>query len=340
MLRLIGFIFVLAIAAGGYVYYDFKMASRWASPEDADGLTFPEYLNGLSGRIAALTGSASASGLPTKLADMLPKPPDGWTVRPTVAEDVNGFLPKNEKKADKAALEYIRQMAVADQGKGVEAVALTYEKGDRKVLINAVRYPNLIFTSFEAIEQRTKLQTVGAKFQDTEFMTVRGLDVTEDLLPEGFRGRYFMADVGAQIHLRVLVAKRTSDEDLVPFFETLHVKAMNAGVIDKQEGLGEVPVVVLASGLDDTGREAYLAAVAARKAEVAARREAERVAAEAKATEAAQKATGSGILDGLFGAAEEAAPAEETKPTAKKPECVTDKKSGTKRCSVEAAAEE
>ena len=97
-------------------------------------------------------------------------------------------------------------------------------------------------------------------------MTVRGLDVTEDLLPEGFRGRLFLADVGAQIHLRVLAPKRMKDEDLVPFFETLHVKAMNADVIDKVEGLGEVPVIVLASALDDTERDAYHADRATRAA--------------------------------------------------------------------------
>ena len=68
-----------------------------------------------------------------------------------------------------------------------------------------------------------------------------------------------MADVGAQIHIRVLVPKRMKEAELVAFFETLHVKAMNASVVDNVEGLGDVPVIVLASALTDEDREAYLA---------------------------------------------------------------------------------
>jgi hypothetical protein len=339
VLRLIGFLFMLAITAGGYMYFDFKMASRWASETDADGLTVTEYLGGLSGRLAGLAGSGSTSGLPTKLADMLPKPPEGWTVRPTLAEDVDGFLPKSEKNAEPSAIEYIRAMAVADQGNGVEAVAMTYEKGDRKVVIKAMRYPNVIFTSPTAMDQREELQMTAAAFRGTEFMTVRGLDVSEDLLPEGFRGRYFLADAGAQIHLRILAPKRTKDKELLPFFETLHVKAMNASVIDKEEGLGEVPVIVLASALDEASRAAYVAGVAERAADRAGQREKERAAAEAKVAEVAAQTTGGGLFDGLFGGGTEAAPEEAPKPAAAKAECSTDA-NGTKRCTVEGAAEE
>jgi hypothetical protein len=329
---------VLAVAAGGYMYYDFRMASRWASAEDKDGLTVAEYLDGLSGRVKRLAGSGTTSGLPTKLADMLPKPPEGWTVRPAVAEDVEGFLPKSEKKADKAALAYVKAVAEADQGRGVEAVALTYEKGSRKVLVKAVRYPNVIFTSQNAPEQREELQATRARFRGTEFMTVRGLDVTEDLLPEGFRGRFFLADVGAQIQLQVLAPKRTSDKELIPFFETLHVKAMNASVVDRQEGLGEVPVIVLASALDDAGREAYVADVAARAAAEMSRYAEARSQAEARAAEDAAAGTGIGILDSLFGKSAEAAPEEAAEPQPAKAECTTDMK-GKKTCVVGTAEE-
>ena len=224
---------------------------------------------------------------------------------------------------------------------GTEVAALTYEKGDRKLIIKAVRYPNIIFTSFMAMQQRMELQMKTAEFRGTEFATVRGLDVTEDLLPEGFRGRMFFADVGAQIHLRILAPKRMSDEDLVPFLETLHVKAMNAGVIDKVEGLGEVPVIVLASALDEAERDAYLADVAAREAEEATKAAAELAKAEAaQATEtpAEDAASGGGFLSGLFGggASDEAAadaPAEKSA----KVGCTTGK-DGVKRCTVESAA--
>lgn len=340
MIRLIGSLVMLAITAGGYMFFDYKMSARWASSEDADGLTFTEYLSGLSGRISSLGGSASASGLPTRLADMMPKAPEGWTVRPAVPEDAEGFLPKERKKVDKKSLAYVQKTASAESGKGVEAVALTYEKGDRKVIIKATRYPNIIFTSFMAMQQRFELQMMSAQFRGTEFMTVRGLDVSEDLLPEGFRGRYFMADVGAQIHLRVLVPKRMADKDVVPFFETLHVKAMNASVIDKREGLGEVPVIVLASELDEAARAAYVASLAEREAEEATKSQDALTEAEAKAAEeAATEKTGGSLMDRLFGSEDEAA-SEAEAGTGKTEITCTKDKNGVKRCTVEQTVEE
>jgi hypothetical protein len=337
VIRLVGFLVMLVITAGGYLYLDYRMASRWASAEGADGLTVGEYLSGLTGRMAGLGGANAASGMPTGLAEMLPKAPEGWTVRATLAEDAKGFLPKSEKKADKKALSYVRETAKADQGKGLDSVALTYEKADRKVIVKAVRYPNIIFTGLMAMQQRFELQMRAVEFHGTEFMTVRGLDVTEDLLPDGFRGRLFIADVGAQIHLRILAPKRMTDKELVPFFETLHVRAMNASVIDKQEGLGEVPVIVLASALDEAARDAYVASLAEREAETARKDQAAQAEAEAQAQAAAVAGSdakdGGGLLDGFFGGGEEAAPAEEATPAASKTECKKSK-DGVKRCKV------
>lgn len=336
MFRLIGFLVMFTATAGGYMFFDYKMSARWSGREDAEGLTFTEYLSGLSGRVAGLGGSAAAAGLPTRVADMLPKPPEGWTVRPTEAADVEGFLPKSRSKADKEAVAAVTKVGQTDAGSGTEVAALTYEKGDRKVVIKAIRYPNIIFTSFAAMQQRMELQMASAQFRGTEFMTVRGLDVTEDLLPEGFRGRYFLADVGAQIHLRILAPKRMTDEDLVPFFETLHVKALNADVIDKVEGLGDVPVIVLASALDEAEREAYLADIAAREAEAAAQEAERQSEAEAAQTAAPVEKKSGGFL-GLFGGGEEepADDAVETTGSASKVSCSTGK-DGVKRCSVAA----
>lgn len=333
MFRLLGFLFMICLTAGGYMFVDYKMSARWSGREDADGLTFTEYLSGLSGRIAGLSGSAAASGLPTRLADMLPKPPEGWKVRPVEAADIDGFLPKNDRKADRDALAALRQMAEAEDG--AEVAALTYEKGDRKLIVKATRYPNIIFTSFMAMQQRMELQMMTAQFRGTEFGTIRGLDVTEDLLPEGFRGRLFFADVGAQIHLRILAPKRMQDEDLLPFFETLHVKAMNAGVIDKVEGLGDVPVIVLASALDDTGRDAYLADVAARATEEAQRHAADQAEAETAQAAAPPSEEGGGFIGSLFGGNEEPA-AEPAAEAAPRIDCNTGK-DGVKRCTVSGA---
>lgn len=291
-----GFVVMLVVGVGGFMAIDFNMSKRWASKEDAEGLTFAEYLGGFSERIASVTGSTGSSGLPTALADMMPKAPEGWTVRPTVAEDVAGFMPKKRSGGSREAREAVEKIASAKGGGGTEVVVLTYEKGERRVVIKAVRYPNVIFTSFMAMQQRFELQMQSAEFTGTQFMTVRGLDVTEDLLPDGMRARLFLADVGAQIHLRVLASERMKDADMVPFFQTLNVKAMNASVVDKQEGLGDVPVIVLASVLDEATRAAYEADLAAREAEAAARSAEERKLAEAEAAaaeaEAAKDATG------------------------------------------------
>jgi hypothetical protein len=330
--RLLGFLVLLGLGVGGFMAVDYNLNARKTGGEDGKGQTFDEYLNGFTDRIAGLVGGSGSSGLPTKLADMLPKPPEGWTVRPTVAEDVEPFLPKNRKKAAKDALKYVADLAVGDDGRSAETVLLAYEKGDRRVLIKAVRYPNSLFSSKESTQRRLDLQARSAQYRGTEFMTVRGLDVTEDLLPEGFRGRYFLANVGAQIHLQVLATRRMSDEELVPFFQTLHVKAMNASVVDKTEGLGDVPVVVVVSALDDAQREIYLADIAARRAEDAARREDRQKALDAQVmAEEAEDAAAGGFLSGLFGGGEskpEAAPEE-----VKIVEC--DKvKDGGKRCSI------
>ena len=337
MFRLIGFLVMFTATAGGYLFFDYKMSARWSGGDDAEGLTFTEYLSGLSGRVSGLTGNAGSTGLPTKLADMLPKPPDGWTVRPTDPKDIQGFLPKSAESADKKAVEAVTQVGTANSGSGTEVALLTYEKGDRKVVIRAVRYPNIIFTSFAAMQQRMELRMMSAQFRGTEFASVRGLDVTEDLLPDGFRGRYFLADVGAQIHLRILAPKRMSDEDLLPFLQTLHVKAMNAGVIDKVEGLGDVPVIVLASALDAAGREAYLADLAAREAGEAAKVAEEQAGAEAAEAEAPVAEESGGFFGGLFGTSAKAPAEPDPAPPPSKLNC-TSSADGSKRCKAGGAS--
>jgi hypothetical protein len=338
VIRLFAFFVMLALTLGGVLYVDYHKALREAGRDDGGSLTVSEYLGRLPSRVSGLAATSSASGLPTKLAEMLPKAPDGWTVRSAVAEDTDGFLPKNAKKADKAALAYVRGVAQADE-KGAEAVVLTYEKGDRKVLIKATRYPNGIFTDPTLIERRYGLQMTGPAYRGTEFMTVRGLDVAEDLLPEGFRGRYFLADVGGQIHLRVLAPRRMTETDLAPFFETLHVKAMNASVVDRREGLGEVPVMVLAAALDGPAREAYVADLAVRKAAQAGAYEAAFHEAQAVAAGiAAEEEAGGGLFDGLFGSSAEAAPEVQAEPETSI--ACDNGKNGVKRCKVVTGAGE
>lgn len=304
---------MVSIGIGGFLAIDYNTARQWASAEDKAGLTFREYLGGFSQRLARATGSADAPRLPTALTDMLPRPPEGWTVRAAVPEDIQPFLPRRAETASPEGRQILEGLVTPAGGNGVESVQLTYERGERRVVIKAVRYPDVIFTSFTAMTQRFELQMRSASLQTTPFMTVRGLDVAEEILPPELRARLFVADVGAQIHLRVLASDRLADADLVPFFQTLHVPAMNASVVDKQDGLGQVPVIVLASAMADIEREAYAADLAAREAEAIRLAEAARQAAEAEAAAAAPQ--GQGPTEG-FGANCETGPG------------------GIKRCSV------
>jgi hypothetical protein len=342
LFRLIGFLVMSVVGLGGYLAIDYNMAKRWSGSEDSEGLTFTEYLGGFSERIAGLAASSgTARGLPTELAEMLPKPPEGWTIRPATKGDLDDFLPKKRSAVPKKALTYLEAIVTPASGK-VESVEMTYEKGDQKVVFQLVRYPNIIFTSFMAMQQRFELQMRTAEFSGTQFMTVRGLDVSEDLLPEEVRARLFFASVGAQIHLRVLAPERMKDKDMVPFFQTLHVAAMNADVVDKQDGLGEVPVIVLASVLDEVTRAAYEADLAQRSAELAMQAEEERIKAEEKAAaEAARAASddkGGGLFSGLFGSDPEEGETLETSDDGS----ITCKKGvgGSKKCAVTSPAPE
>ncbi len=284
---------MVTIGAGGFLALDYNMARQLADSEEEDGgLTVREYLGGLSVRIASVTGSAATPGLPSALQDMLPKPPEGWTVRPATADDVTGFLPRDAGAGEAKARDLVFAMVNDKVDGAAEVVILAYERRDRRVIVKAVRYPDVIFTSDMAIQQRFDLQMKAAEYRGISSMTVRGLDITEDLLPDDMRGRLFMADVGGQIHLRVLAPRRMPDAELVTFFETLHVKALNAAVVDKREGLGEVPVIVLASSLSNADRDAYDADRAARAAaEAAQSREALQMAEAAIAAEAGPDAT-------------------------------------------------
>ncbi|MBA3909157.1 MAG: hypothetical protein C0524_04545 [Rhodobacter sp.] len=326
MLRLIGFLMMAAVGLGGFLALDYNMSRQWASAGDEDGLTIREYLGGLSGRIASITASSRTPGLPSALVDMLPKPPEGWTVRPAVPKDVDVFQPKNRADGDPEAIALVTSIGSAKVAKGADVAILTYEKGKQRVVVKAVRYPDFIFTSFTAMQQRLELQMMSPKFRGLSFMTVRGMDVTEDILPGGMRGRVFMADIGAQIHLWVLAPNRMKDPELVAFFQTLQVKAMNASVVDKRQGLGDVPVIVLASALDAAGREAYQADRAARAAEEVALREEDRKAAEAEAAAAAEA-----NKDGSAG--DDLASETENQPPGVVADCLTGV-GGTKRCTV------
>lgn len=343
MFRLIGILVFVVIGTGGVLAVDFNKAQRTAAEAEGKPLAFTAYVQGLSSRLAGLTGGAGpAQGLPRQLEAMLPRPPEGWTMRPATEDDAAGFLPRGSRDAPKEALEQIAGVVRSAGGRGVDSVSMAFERGDRLVILQLVRHPDTTFTDPEAFDQRVALQSAAPRFASTPFMTVRGLDVVEDLLPDNLRARYFMAQVGGQIHLRVLAPERMRDRDLMPFFETLHVAAMNASVVDRQPGLGEVPVLVLASALEGESRAAYDADLASRRAALVERSATDRAAAEARLAVAAATAevaepAGGGFLGGLFGSdAEETPP--ETVDKAPEISCETGV-GGTRRCAVAPAAD-
>lgn len=301
-MRLILALFFPLLFGAGYLAFDYWNVNRMAKHGDGDGVTVSEYLGGWVS-LAGAIGAADEDGpaLPGELAGMMPKAPEGWTVRPTEPGDVDAFLPAG---ADEKAVKLVRAVVSEREGNGLRQVRQTYQNGARTVVVELVRYPDFIFTSFGAMALKMELQMTSATFSGRDFMTVRGMEIHEDVLPEGIALRYLVGDVADQIWVRVLAPRTMTDEDLLPFFETLHVPAMNANVVEKVPGMGEVPVIVLASVIDASTRAAL---EAEREAEFA-QLEAERAAKEAEAkaaedeTKMSEAEEGGSMFGGLAGA--------------------------------------
>lgn len=316
MSRLFGFLVLLLLGAGGILFVDFNRVVQEASAAESEPPSFQAYLETVPKKLGSLTEMARTSPRTVDLADMLPRPPEGWTMRPLddgKGGDIAGFMPRSGDKGEADGIKLVNAVASSRVEDGATVAIQAYERGDRRVVIQLVRLPDGIFTSLESADRRHDLQVEAAELRGRPFLTVRGLDVTEEFLGEGMRARYFTASVGAQIQIRVLASRRLKDEDIVPFFETLNVQAMNAAVVDRQPGLGEVPVLVLGSALGEADLAAYVADRAAR-AESAIRRAAER----------------RDMAEAELAASADAAPAGQGKPVSTK--CRTE--DGVKRCTV------
>ena len=316
MLRLFGFLVLVLIGAGGILFVDFNRVVQEASAAESEPPSFQAYLETVPQKLGSLTELARTAPRALDLPDMMPRAPEGWTMRELVdgkGGDIEGFLPRSRDKGAADGIKLVKAVASKRVEDGATVAIQTYERGDRRVVIQLVRLPDNIFTAPESADRRHDLQVQAAELRGRPYLTVRGLDVTEEFLGEGLRARYFTASVGAQIQIRVLASRRLTDDDLVPFFETLNVQAMNAAVVDRQPGLGEVPVLVLGSALGEADLAAYEADRAARKASAVRR------AGELRALAKADLAVSA-----------EAAPASAGKPAAT--ECR--KEDGVKRCKV------
>lgn len=278
---------MLAIGTGGLLALDFH-TTRKAAASGAAELTFRAYLDRLPARLASVTASSGTAPARSALADLLPRPPEGWAVRSAEKGDVDVFLPKRPRDADPDARKLVESVGSTRAAKGAEVTILTYERGERRVMVQLVRQPDRIFTDPAAFAQRHDLRVAALQPRGRAVMAVRGLDVTEEFLGDGMRGRFFSAAVGGQIQVRMLTSKRLKDSEVLAFLETLDVKGLNAAAADRQPGLGEVPVIVLASALGDADREAFETDRARRDAEAIAvaddRRQAEELAFAAAAT--------------------------------------------------------
>ncbi len=281
MLRGFGIVVTVTIALGVFLALDYNMARKRASADDPVGLTVEEYLRRLPDRFASTSTASQPAGLPRQLVEMLPRAPEGWTLRPALAEDGAVFQPKPGAEEDRTARRLIAEASSLQEPYGPEVKVLTYENGDQRVMIRALRHDASGFGDQANPDDVFAALTVKPAFRGVPVLTVRGLDVTEDVLPKGYPARLFMADVGGQIHLRILTPKAMTDRELLPFLETLNVAAMNAVVVLSEPGLGQLPHIQIASEMTEAGLAAY---VAARQARATAREErAVQMLAEARA---------------------------------------------------------
>jgi hypothetical protein len=317
VLRLFGFLALVLVGAGGIMLIDFNRLVQEAAAAEAKPPSFQDYLESVPQKLASLTGPSRSATRAIGLADMLPPAPEGWTARPLAdgkGGDIDSFLPRAGNDGDAAGIERVKAAGSTRVEAGATLAIQAYERGERRVVVQIVRLPDSIFTDLGSADRRHAAQVQAAELRGRPFLSVRGLDVTEEFLGDGLRARYFTASVGAQIQIRVLASRRLKDGDLVPFFESLPVKEMNASVVDRLPGLGEIPVLVLASALTEANATAFEADRAARALSAIA--EADRMFELAKA-ELAAKA--------------EVAPGAAAQPATT--ECKTGA-GGVKRCSV------
>ena len=272
MLRQISLISLLVFLLSALVLLDFKAAQRLAHTQDREPPGFAEHLLGVGSRIAGRIQSGfggGASESSARLVLMLPAAPDGWDARAIEAGDEKALLAKKDN--DSATVSLIQSLLTAAGPREGETALMAYGRQDRLVVFKLVRQPDALFTDPARLSELDSVIAAGSYQELNDFIRVRGLDVGELVLPEGARARVFTAELGGQLRLWVVASGRLTDKDLLPFFETLDVAAMNASIRSHEAGLGEVPVIVVVSELNEADRAAYAADRAAKAWDRAAR---------------------------------------------------------------------
>lgn len=274
MLRQISLVALLVFLLSALVMLDFKAAQRRAIAGDLEAYGFVEHVIGFGPRLVQFAtsgfGSDQTENSPRLMA-MMPRMPDGWDSRALDDDDLAALLSKNPKNDDPATIGLIQDILSPRASQGAEVAMAVYAAKGRLVVFKLIRQPDDLFTDPARRRDLDAMIASRPSSLSHDFMRVRGMDVAEIVLPDRIRARVFTAELGAQLRLWVLASKKMGDDDLVPFFETLDVAAMNAAVRDKEHGMGEIPLIVVVSDLREAERTAYEADRAARSSERAAR---------------------------------------------------------------------
>lgn len=279
-MRILLFLAGLIVPACGFLFYlffDYTMANRMAPAGEKIG--FGSYVAGWAGLIEVdgLPGAGSGGG---DLAAMLPRAPGGWTRRDPAGGDAAGAV--GPGFTDEQA-RLVRDAFEPSTGKKLAQARQVYDTPKGIVAVKLVRFPDFIFKSFAATGMRMQLEMASMDIPGDDYMTVRGMTIREVRLPQGAPSRMFLGDLQAQIHLRITAPAATSDEEMRALLSTLDVAAMNAALARPVRGMGEVPVLVMLSEIDEGIRARRAGERARLEAERAAEWEAMRAEADAKA---------------------------------------------------------
>lgn len=111
MLRLFGFLVLVLVGAGGFLFLDFNRVVQEASAAEAEPPSFQAYLETVPQKLGSLAELSRSSPRARALVDMLPRAPDGWTMRPLAdgkGGDIEGFLPRAGDKAEAEAIKLVQ----------------------------------------------------------------------------------------------------------------------------------------------------------------------------------------------------------------------------------------
>jgi hypothetical protein len=242
---------IFAVAAlGCYLGADYTIASR-QQPE-AQPLTVRDYLGGWIGFLT--TGASPAPGL----AGMLPEAPPGWTRRPAGAGDAAALL------GVPGSAPAIATVGGPAADPALTLAAATYERGPLRVVIEAARLPDALFSDAAATAARMQAETWVLAQSAGLMGRVGGLDIHRTPPVPGLGARLAVASVGGQVQVRIAYPEAMDEAALLALLRGLDVAAMNAGVVTPDPAIAAAGVAAPgAPAADGGGMAGFLGAAAA-----------------------------------------------------------------------------